>query len=148
MRGKCTKQLKQLKTSNFMEIRPAGAELVHADRRTGRQTWLSQQRRFSQFCECAKNDRFDFVWRTHVTPRGITTGEVANYTDQSDTLTRKNSAMGTSAFYLWFKFYRQPSLSPPPLPQYVRRFRQSRYNQYIFFALCISAQKGNIRALR
>ena len=40
--------------SNFMKIRPVGAELFHLDGRTGRQSGEVNSR-FSQFCERALN---------------------------------------------------------------------------------------------
>ena len=44
---------KNPKISNFMKIRPVGAELVHAERETNGQTHDEANSRFSQFCERA-----------------------------------------------------------------------------------------------
>ena len=46
---------KKIQKSSFNKIRPVGVELLHADRRTGRQTYGHEETksRFSQFCEKA-----------------------------------------------------------------------------------------------
>jgi hypothetical protein len=44
-----------LKCQIVIKIRPLGAEMFHADGQTDRHDETS--RRFSQFCESAKNDR-------------------------------------------------------------------------------------------
>jgi len=55
---------KNPQTSNFMKIRPVGAELFHADRQTDGQTGRHDEAnsRFSQFCERAETFKFQILY--------------------------------------------------------------------------------------
>ena len=55
---------KNFPMSNFMKIRPVGAELFHADRQTDGQTGRHDEAnsRFSQFCERAETFKFQILY--------------------------------------------------------------------------------------
>jgi hypothetical protein len=48
------------KSSNFIKIRPMGAELFHADVQTNRDKHDETNRRFSQFCKRAQNQILNY----------------------------------------------------------------------------------------
>ena len=51
---------KNSQISNYMNIRPVGAELFHADRRTGGQTWRSLIVAFRNFANSPKKESIRF----------------------------------------------------------------------------------------